>query len=321
MAQERLLDAELAQHRRAAFADSTKTVYTSQKLAYLRFCAYFQYNPVPAKPQIIERYATFLARTLKPQSIKCYLNVVRIIHLELGFHNPLDHNWYLSTIMKGIGRNKGALPNRKLPITPSILLEIRKLLDLFDSYQATFWAASLVAFFTYFRKSTLVPKSAKGPFTDVICRRDIEACQDGLVISVKKTKTIQCHERVLRVPVSRVGTTLCPVAAVENMMRLAGTRPDQPLFSYKGGILTHQRFVASLKKYISATGLNSDLYSGHSFRRSGASFSFSCGIPPNLIKLQGDWRSNAYEAYITIPLDLRWKCAKVMAIKLKDLCH
>lgn len=236
---------------------------------------------------MIGRYATFLARNLKPQSIKCYLNVVRILHLELGFPNPLDRNWYLSTILKGIDRSKGTPPNRKLPITPQMLSHIHTLLDLKDSFHATFWAACLIAFFTYFRKSTLVPKSGKGPYTDVICLQDVTTCSDGLIISVQKTKTIQCHERILRIPVPRVGTKLCPVQAVEHMLRLAGTRPEQPLFSYIG-VLTHSQFVSTLKKYITATGLNSDLYSGHSFRRSGASFSFACGIPPRLIKLQGD---------------------------------
>src|SRR4051794_1104850 len=32
-------------------------------------------------------------------------------------------------------------------------------------------------------------------------------------------------------------------------------------------------------------------YTGHSFRRGGATFAFQCGVPASLIKLQGDWRS------------------------------
>ena len=43
-------------------------------------------------------------------------------------------------------------------------------------------------------------------------------------------------------------------------------------------------------------------FSGHSLRRGGATFAFQCGIPSELIKLQGDWRSDAYMLYLTLPL-------------------
>ena len=34
------------------------------------------------------------------------------------------------------------------------------------------------------------------------------------------------------------------------------------------------------------------------FRRRGATFAFDCGLPAELIKLQGDWRSDAYLVYL-----------------------
>ena len=43
-------------------------------------------------------------------------------------------------------------------------------------------------------------------------------------------------------------------------------------------------------------------FSGHSLRRGGATFAFQCGIPSELIKLQGDWRSDAYMLYLSLPL-------------------
>ena len=40
------------------------------------------------------------------------------------------------------------------------------------------------------------------------------------------------------------------------------------------------------------------MYSGHSFRRGGATFVLNCGVPGHHVKLQGDWLSNVYERYL-----------------------
>jgi hypothetical protein len=66
-------------------------------------------------------------------------------------------------------------------------------------------------------------------------------------------------------------------------------------------MITHSSFVNVLKKV------------GHSFRRGGASHAFKCNIPAALIKLQDDWKSNAYLRYIDIPLYIRWNMMNVFS--------
>ena len=55
-----------------------------------------------------------------------------------------------------------------------------------------------------------------------------------------------------------------------------------------------------------------DKYSGHSLRHGGSSFALQCGLPVNLVKLQGDWNSNAYERYLHPSLDLRKQVARTL---------
>lgn len=50
------------------------------------------------------------------------------------------------------------------------------------------------------------------------------------------------------------------------------------------------------------SGLNPDNYSGHSFRRGGATYASSLGISHKLMQLQGDWASTAYLEYLARPL-------------------
>ena len=100
LAQEQQLDAELRKYRgQAFFAQSTAATYKSQLRAYFRFCLYFGYRPVPCSSHNLLRYVVFLARTLAASSIACYLNVVRILHLQRGFPNPLQ-----DTLMRGTKR-------------------------------------------------------------------------------------------------------------------------------------------------------------------------------------------------------------------------
>ena len=106
--QEESLDNEIAAYRSLVFASSTKQVYSSQLKSYLRFCVYFNYELVPASTVQICRYAVFLARTLKPSSVRQYLNIVRLLHVENGYDNPMRDNWKISSLLKGIERAKGS---------------------------------------------------------------------------------------------------------------------------------------------------------------------------------------------------------------------
>ena len=76
--------------------------------------------------------------------------------------------------------------------------------------------------------------------------------------------------------------------------------------------LTYSSFTKCLKATLQAAGYPPSNYSGHSFRRGGCSFAFKLGIPAALIKLRGDWQSNAYERYITIAPDMNISVARIL---------
>ena len=89
--------------------------------------------------------------------MKQYLNIVHLVHLEAGLPNPLEKNWYVATILKGVRRVKGDASVQKLPITPDILKQIFLTLDLHSSLDRTFWATCLVGFFSFFQPLGFVP--------------------------------------------------------------------------------------------------------------------------------------------------------------------
>ena len=77
------------------------------------------------------------------------------MHLEAGHKNPLEQNWYVASVLIGVKRVKGNRSVQKLPITLDILKAIASQLDMSIPFKRVFWAACLVAFYSFFRKSNL----------------------------------------------------------------------------------------------------------------------------------------------------------------------
>ena len=55
-----------------------------------------------------------------------YVSIVRLIHLELGLKNPLKENWFVSSVLSGIKRGKGASQSYKLPVDISMLRQFHQ---------------------------------------------------------------------------------------------------------------------------------------------------------------------------------------------------
>ena len=79
--------------------------------------------------------------------------------------------------------------------------------------------------------------------------------------------------------------------------------------------------TTTLKRLINKIGLIPANYSSlqttpHSFRRSGATFALQAGAPEHLLQLHGDWRSDAYKHYLSLPLRTHSTVADIMAAGL-----
>ena len=139
--------ADVNYFRASAFSENTKKTYRSQVRSYLRFCELMDMSPAPISKETASLYAAHLAKRLLPVSIRQYMNVVRLIHLESGFPNPCEDNWFLKSTLAGIERIKGNPVNRKAPVSPELLVRLYGLLDFSHIFDSMFWAAAVVMFF------------------------------------------------------------------------------------------------------------------------------------------------------------------------------
>lgn len=278
-------------------------------------------TPVPATTTTLTRYIAHLAARLAANSIPKYLTAVRLLHLEGGLSNPVGDNWIINTLLKGIKRDKGTAITKKLPMTPAILLRMRNLLNLNHPPDIVFWAVCLMLFFGLFRKSNVLTK--KGCFSPSLhlTRGDIRLHQAGIVVTIRWSKTIQFREKSLTVPMPMQTThPLCPSTAIlRALAHTLGADPLGPAFMTRAPDnsmtpLLPEMFVHKLKLHRAALGLDSSAYSGHSFRRGGATWALTCGLPGETIQLMGDWTSDCYKRYLDIPLAVKQNHAQQLLI-------
>ena len=135
------------------------------------------------------------------------------------------------------------------------------------------------------------------------------------------TKTIQFGKRRLHIPLLKIPSLLCPVKAFTSALAfLAPPHLHIPAFVFldsgKTKWLTKSVFVKTFRKVMRTCGQDSSLFTGHSFRRGGASWAFQSGVPGELIQICGDWVSDSYKRYLEFSTQNKLDLA---ALLTKDL--
>lgn len=277
------------------------------------------YAPVPATSATICRYVAYLARTMKYNSVKQYLNIIRLLHEEFGLPSPLKCNFSLTCTLRGIKRHLGNSVTRKKPITPEMLRQILAKLDITSSFDATIWAVCLTMFYGLLRRSNVLVNSAsKFDTSKHLRRRDILFFPWGILVSIRWSKTIQFQSKTFDIPFPRLkDNVLCPVQAVFNyQQQTLGAEMDSAAFTYRLNnklvVLTSEKFVNRVRECLSLYDIDTKDIASHSFRRGGATFCYSVGLSPDSIKLLGDWKSTCYQDYIDNDVKSRFKIVQHM---------
>ncbi|XP_078697432.1 uncharacterized protein LOC144925328 [Branchiostoma floridae x Branchiostoma belcheri] len=227
------------QTKRAAFAEGTWGNLRTHLRTYMLFCTFYGLPPFPSTVDTLETYAEFLSRSFRaPASIANYISGIKTFHILFGLDTAAFSSMDLALVLRGLKKQMGHTPRQKLPFTPEVLLKIHEQLDTSDSFQATIWTVILLSFFTFQRKSNFVSKHEFDPAKQ-FTMHDFAVHRGVLLIRIRWSKTLQCAERVLYVPVMEIkNSPLCPVSAYCNMVKLnrnfdtiaAFTRPHRSGF-------------------------------------------------------------------------------------------
>ena len=277
--------------------------------------------PFPASTDTLTSFITLVGYLVKShKTVNNYLSALHwlhhICHLDMSAFKDIN----IKLTQRGLERTKRHLPNRKSPITPEMLLSFRSLLNLRDSAHLALWTTLLVGFFTFFRKANLCPVSLNMFSTlHTLSHCDFLFTSWGAVITVTLTKMQQSGDTALVVLIPSIpNSPLCPVHALHELFTTVSAPDSAPAFSYISpngelSCITAQVLRDSIRHLVTKIDLDAKSYSGHSLRRGGATFTFRCGIPAELIKIQGDWKSDAYLLYLTLLLTDRLILTQTLA--------
>lgn len=308
-----------------AYAQSTNRKVRAAVHYYIRFCCLhgLQSQILAGDELIFMRYVAWLSQSCKHDTISGYLHGLRVWYQQLGLGHPFQEMHHLALLRRGIRRRTGGSVRKKRPITPHMLLRWAGMLlqtSAEDPARVAVFACMLVAFFGFFRKSTVAVATAS--LSDPGChlrRRDVrvDRQQHCLLIHVPRSKTNPFGERRDLVCIAGTrGSSIDPVWWYEHMLALSPAPPGAAAFGYVGGgqlrPVTHKLLVDTTKAYARSIGMDPREVAGHSFRRGGATFAFHSGVPDLLIKLQGIWASACYQGYIDMPLAARLRTTQIM---------
>ena len=114
-------------------------------------------TPFPVSEGILCYFSTYMAcQGLSPQTIKVYLARIRHLQISIGLPDPTSMPrlcMVQSGIQRCVSEQDSKVTKIRLPITPTILLQMRDywLPKSADQDAKMLWAAAIICFFGFFR--------------------------------------------------------------------------------------------------------------------------------------------------------------------------
>ncbi len=256
-------------------ANNTLRAYKSDFLDFKIFCARHGFSSLPSEPKIISLYLTHLSKISKISTLRRRLVSISMVHKLKGHYLDTKHPIIIENFM-GIRRTKGSFQKGKKPILINHLKliinaineqknkDIKKLRDK---------SIILVGFGGGFRRTELVS----------INYEDLEFVPEGLKITIRKSKTDQFGEGMIKALPYFTNEKYCPVISLKNWLAISEIKSG-PIFRRfsKGSFLkeerlTDQSVVLLIKKYLNLAGIDNTNFAGHSLRSGFASVAAESG--------------------------------------------
>ena len=106
---------------------------------------------------------------------------------------------------------------------------------------------------------------------------------------------------------------------LKQLYAIADVPEDAPAFSYsKTKFVDHRSYTTKMKQLLAKAGLDPESYSGHSFRRGGASYLYSIGGTTLMVQVLGDWASQVFTRYLHLSLDDRLEAQELIASNINS---
>ena len=283
---------------RSSKANNTIRAYKSDFNDFGLFCAQNGFKSLPSEPKIVSLYLTHLStKNVKMSTLKRRLVSIGVIHKLKGYYLDTKHPTIVENIM-GIKRRKGSIQRGKKPLLISSLKQIINVIDKQKKDELKKYrdrSIILIGFSGGFRRNEIVSLNYE----------DLDFVHEGLKISLKRSKTDQFGEGLIKGLPYFNNSNYCPVVSIKKWIEMSkiSSGPLFRRFTKGSKMLDHrlsdQSVALIIKKYLELAGVESNNYSGHSLRSGFATAAAESGADErNIMAMTGHKSTEMVRRYI-----------------------
>ena len=269
------LHEETLENLKSSKANNTLRAYKSDFRDFGAFCTKHGFNSMPTEPKIVSLYLTHLSTSAKISTLRRRLVSIGVVHKLKGHYLDTKHPVIIENLM-GIKRKKGSIQIGKKPILINHLKEIINVIDnqkIEKIKKLRNRTLILIGFGGGFRRTELIS----------IDYEDLDFVKEGLKITLRRSKTDQFGEGLVKGIPYFTNEKYCPVISLKNWINLSKIKTG-PIFRRfaKGSILTNNRLtdqsvVLIIKDCLKLAGIENKNFSGHSLRSGFATVAAESG--------------------------------------------
>ena len=245
------LEIETLKNLKNSKAYNTLRAYNADFKDFSAFCAKNGLNSLPSEPKIVSIYLTYLSSFSKYSTLKRRLASIKVVHKLKGHYIDTKHPIIIENLM-GIKRKMGVKQIAKKPL---LINDLKVIINVIDQEKNGLKrlqnkALLLVGFAGGFRRSELVS----------IEYDDLDFVTEGVKIVIKRSKTDQTGQGMIKAIPYFDNKTYCPVTSLRNWINFLNIDKGK-IFN-----ISDKTVALIIKKYALLAGLDQKKYAGHSLR-------------------------------------------------------
>jgi site-specific recombinase XerD len=279
------LELETLKNLRNSKSANTLRAYQADFKDFSVFCARNGLSSMPTEPKILSLYLTHLSASSKFSTLKRRIASISVIHKMKGHYLDTKHPLIMENL-HGIKRVKGSNQKAKKPI---LINDLKLIINAIGQANPSGnkkirdKTLLLIGFSGGFRRSELVN----------IEYEDLEFVNEGLKIFIKRSKTDQSGEGMIKAIPYFDNNNYCPVISLKEWIDVSEIKSGK-IFE-----ISDRSVALIIKKYASLSGLDPNRYGGHSLRSGFATSAAESGAEErNIMAMTGHKTTQMVRRYI-----------------------
>ena len=276
------LEIETLKNLKNSKSHNTLRAYQADFRDFSLFCSKNGFSSMPTEPKIVALYITNLSKSSKFSTLKRRIASISVIHKIKGHYLDTKHPIIMENL-HGIKRTLGSRQKAKKPI---LINDLKLIIKAIDEKKIRDKALILIGFAGGFRRSELVN----------IYYDDVEFVTEGIKILIKRSKTDQSGEGIIKAIPYFNNKEFCPVLTLKKYIDSKFLNKDKKEKIFE---ISDKSVALIIKKYAQKAGLDSSRYSGHSLRSGFATTAAEFGAEErNIMAMTGHKTTQMVRRYI-----------------------